>query len=854
MCTLLYLQHSFNLATMDLPNNYFEGFPIEFKEINPSDFPGFKVENDNNKIVIEPDEQGYINDAFQAAIDLRHKNTVVVNAAVGQGKSTAIIKTIGKYYHEHPDTVIIVASPFVSLVEQYCNDIKMKAGIPEEQIYNYGSIGRDHIDYRLCRVQVITVNTLLGNPGEDSIKNSKEKRVYLNSLLRHCELNNLKVVFIYDEIHDAIQNFKEEYIFNLWKWRDVIFKNYILSATYNEASKIVIEYLAELTEKKIQIIESKRIIYHEKQSRLYLHYSPADRFNVSNPELVKIIQDLVAQNKDIDILSFSKKLAKEIIQDEEGIGKIIKDKFGEINDCTSELNNNQRSENAPPTNRYNNRKCNIGTNFKTGISIEKENHAFVIILPGRGTRMEFSNQYGIFSGGINSIIQALARQRKKGDIHILLPNPDKFNYRTLEWAGMDEQQIQAFEQFYESIRYYGTTNTGTVNYFRLDAQDRLLSKVYLEDLYENVSNEIEYIASINRDLLVPLRYPAYKLFKLNKGENFLAGNYEFFGKDVAAYLTYSAITNQFINCKLEDVNFKPVLYFDEREIQNRLYFFYKEYFDEYEHLKHHITFSHFYDSLRTQLFNSFKLKLKSSIGIEVIKPFHREFESSLMLFCGIQYFGRSFYYWNNTFNSTTDVKYSRGMYFLDSLAIAQTLRVDELSYPHHHKNKVKAYQNLGLLRGKLIDKISRQSRGNIQYNYLPVKPTNDLFSREERDLIIETISLLIEFDDFLKNDTFNFKRNLFNSNGSAKPLEKQIESFYKMLVFDFFEMPELDNYPVVTMSGERVKVKPIIQVKALPYFNATVDTLRIDPLIVFANEHYGSFEAYQETLNNFVAQ
>lgn len=36
---------------MELPNQYFQDFPIEFKEINPSDFPYFDVKN---KIIIEP--------------------------------------------------------------------------------------------------------------------------------------------------------------------------------------------------------------------------------------------------------------------------------------------------------------------------------------------------------------------------------------------------------------------------------------------------------------------------------------------------------------------------------------------------------------------------------------------------------------------------------------------------------------------------------------------------------------------------------------------------------------------------------------------------------------------------------
>jgi hypothetical protein len=55
------------------------------------------------------------------------------------------------------------------------------------------------------------------------------------------------------------------------------------------------------------------------------------------------------------------------------------DTYGEIKDCTSELNTNQSEENAEPTNQYDNEKCNVGTNFKTGVSIKKDNHAFVII-------------------------------------------------------------------------------------------------------------------------------------------------------------------------------------------------------------------------------------------------------------------------------------------------------------------------------------------------------------------------------------------------------------------------------------------------------------------------------------------
>ena len=135
---------------MELPNQHFQDYPIEFKEINPEDFKyiysptgeriertdnTFTIENNGEKIIITPDESGFINSVYQDTIDIYHTNTVVVNAAVGQGKSYAIIQTIKRYYDISQNGgqkyLIFVASPFVSLVKQYCNDIE-EAGIPSE--------------------------------------------------------------------------------------------------------------------------------------------------------------------------------------------------------------------------------------------------------------------------------------------------------------------------------------------------------------------------------------------------------------------------------------------------------------------------------------------------------------------------------------------------------------------------------------------------------------------------------------------------------------------------------------------------------------------------------------------------
>lgn len=194
-------------------NSSFENYPIEFKEINPEDFTLiynldgttstrniFTIENEGKKIIIEPNQQGYINDEIQQNINLEDKNTVVINAGVGQGKSFAIIQTIKRYFENKSNQkyLVIVASPFVSLVKQYVNDIHTDGGIPKEEIFDYNKLGRtSDRSYLTKPVHVVTANTLLGNPGEDGFKNSEVKREYLTSLSRHCEQNGIKVVFIY---------------------------------------------------------------------------------------------------------------------------------------------------------------------------------------------------------------------------------------------------------------------------------------------------------------------------------------------------------------------------------------------------------------------------------------------------------------------------------------------------------------------------------------------------------------------------------------------------------------------------------------------------------------------------------
>ncbi|ADQ82404.1 DEAD/DEAH box helicase family protein [Riemerella anatipestifer] len=815
---------------LEITNSAFQDYPIEFKKINPEDFQYifnpdgtreerncFEIENNGEKIIISPNEDGYINEELQSHIELEHKNTVVINAAVGQGKSYSIIQIIKRYYDAMQNGgqqyLIFVASPFVSLVKQYYDDI-VKAGIPESQIYNYDNLGRDtETNYLDRAIQVITVNTLLGNPGEDGFKNSDIKREYLNHLTTYCEENNIKAVFIYDELHDSFQNFKQKYIFNLWKWRNVIHKNFVLSATYNEASKVVIEYLAELTDFKIQIIESERVRFPQKQSSLYLHYSPDHIFTSSTLEIKELITKLITRGKKIDILCYSKTLAKSLLNSRDKIGKLLVETYGEIKDCTSELITNQRPENEEPKNQFDNTKCNVGTNFKTGVSIRKANHAFIIILPPRSTRMWFRNKYGIFSGGINSVIQALARQRNKGEIHIILPRPDKFDFSTLKHTEMNSLQKEEFENYYNLITYHKDPKK-LVKYIKLNRQNFFLREFYENKLRGNVKNEIEAIENnLSRFNLAKLSYPTYDEFKLENGEEFLANEYPIFGEDISAYLTFAALTNQFINCKLVGINYKRTLSFKEGELQENLTQCFNRYFGEDYYISRTTicNFNRFYTDFRNSLFRLFEMKYQKgtqSAQWSKITPYNNKiFENQLLRFCAIQYFQNNYYYPDDIENKNHDIEYTRSNYFLDCIAVARTINLEQIDYSDEYKNKIKAYQNLDYFRTKVINYIGTTTRGR-RFSYLPIKPLSGFLNTDETSKALETIDLLIENDDFIGNNIFNFKRNF-----EDKTTEQKIESFYSILVEDFVNKITFERYKKV---GNR-RVHYINSIKLLPF-------------------------------------
>lgn len=495
--------------------------PFEFKEINPSDFRGYEVED---KIIIEPDENGFIYDSLKDAFDFDGNNTLVINAAVGQGKSFAVNKFAKEYYVGQEKYKVFIVVPFKSLIAQYYKKL-IELGIPEHEMLDYQKLD-DYPDKNSPTFHLITINSLLGNFGENAVSQSESKKKYLNELIFYCTKHGFKAVFFIDEVHDSISNFKEIFVFNLLKWKNITHKVVVSSATYNETSKVVIKYLSELTNFKIRIIESSRVVNEDTVSNLNLLFlQQVQKFNIANRQFLNLIERECVRGRKIDILTYTKALAEKLVQKESPVYKILA-KYNQVpNLCTSNSSSS-----------FDTTLCNIGTNFKTGISIEADNSSFIIIVPPID-----STGMNIFSDGINSIIQGIARPRKKSEIYIILPFPDGL----ISPVKIDNNYLMDIDRirpnFYVDFKY---------NYQAINDQD-LLFRAYYKDQKSNFKKEIKLINLEDRSLRPRIKFPPFEIFALEFAEKYFYTKHEVFGKNIPAYIVWASLNNQFFNCRLK---------------------------------------------------------------------------------------------------------------------------------------------------------------------------------------------------------------------------------------------------------------------------------------------------------------
>lgn len=779
----------------------FNNTPINFKEINASDFDGFNVEG-NGKTIIEP-HNGYISDSLLENIDLYKSDTTIINASVGQGKTTAVIKFIERYY-KNQNYIVVIATPFKSLIKQYESKIKKKSGL-DNIIFNYqdferGLISRKNFESQHQKpIQLITINSLLGNPGNVALQQSDLKREYYESLIEYAKDNGKKVILILDEIHESINNFKETLIFNLFKWNSVIHKNIVLSATFNEASKVVIKYLAEMTDKKIKIIESRRHQIEEKRlSDLHLCIYDNYHYKANSQIFESLFIDKGKKYDKIHILSYSQRLAEDIYKSP--LGRKLDDTFGNFNLCISK-NNQPFDETA----------CNIGTVFKTGISIEDDNCGYFIILPPKSIYLNIKNKgkLGIFTEGIFNIIQAVARPRVKANIYIIMPSPDKL----IKVPELPENYIKA-----TSLDYLPFDDENNhAKYYNINSQDSLL-RFFYANLREKQESGEQFVNKNPMDI-VPI-FPDYEKYKLTYGERFYRNYYEIFGKNLSDYVYWAAWNNQFVNCRLKSIIKTSSLFITEGYVQSYFDKYYKSVFgtDAFFNMnsdKDCLT------KFRSSLFsNNIYFKSSDKDDYNFISQYRNSyFEKQVISF--IQRYKRPFNFdikkivykpdgfeyikENNTWKKKipNDVDISKETYLRLAMLYSNEIDTIPQNLKEEEKNLILSYKRLFTYKDILLKEYVILSKKNIKH--LPIDKNINFKPEHQIELqtIIETIKKSdknIQAFSFLQKNkdlvpVYKLLKDLFFKETSTTRISTYSDDKpIKALKFELIEFPKKEEY------------------------------------------------------------
>lgn len=775
--------------------------PVEYKRLSPKDFaPDYTVEN-NTSTEIEPDDNGYIGYSLMEKLNLEEKNTVVVNTGVGTGKSTACIN-IAKRYLEQCDNsgkckyVVVFITPFISLINQYHRKL-IEAGVNPTTIFNYLRLTSGNIKYAAAlNVHLITINTLIGNYGDESFFQSRDRRLYVDEIVTQCEKKNKKVVFIFDEIHDSIHNFQQRFIFNFWKWKYVIHKSFVLSATFTESSKVVIKYLADLTDDKIQLLESKRLKQENGLSNLHLCLLNNFSYSAEDEELASFIKTELDKGKRVHILSFSEKLANEIAipKKQKGtapkfslIGKLLLTNTPGINLCTS------KTKAAFDENR-----CNVGTTFKTGISMEGGSISLFIIAPPLSSYQDrFEKYFGIFSDGTTSITQAVARLRKgvNNDIFIITPSPSVLIKNPTNSLGADNYLTRVSK--IPDLRRLKIQNR-IEDYHSMETQFSILNK-YLNTTLNIARKGIQYhnyqtIFFKNRSKTKPkLDFPTLDEFILEDGDRFLTSEYSIFGANPAAYIVWASFNNQFANCTLKSIYAKVPIILKEGEIVENLIEMFKE---------KYVQPSNIDEVSEKELFDSFYKYITETLNVKVklrntVKPVS-SIKSPLIkkgIVSVIQYFKRANVEFNNQLYPNATGNRNRGKavdYFFDKKTYIYSQIANATGYLVEYQNQLsgteetmtKHFQKLKIGIDTIKNIAVFTNENGVQY--FPKKRfiiANNLFDQQFILKFLVLIKGIRRNDSFISDDTFSFCQ--FADDYTTSELEqnesKRNEAFGKLI-------------------------------------------------------------------------
>lgn len=561
---------------------------------------------------VEQNEEGYVTDDLVSKIALDEVNTVVINVSTGSGKTSAVYRLINDIIQGDENSLVILTTPFVSLVEKDHKALLEFEGISNDIITNYKDLsefvakdeGYEKVfgDLKSItaqryiinkRIHITTINGLLRNPGEVAFLQKSVKSDYFDALLAYCKKYKKSVYLFLDEIHASIHNFKSEFLYFLTMWRDVVRKCIVSTATYTEPVNIVVKHLAYLTGDTIQVLQSKRVKSKAVSPLDVVFLNESYSKNKLGPLIEFLnqwIEKHVSDDNNFHILCYSKNLAL-------GIHKELETTFNykKINLLTSITTKNKEVS-------FDENCCNIGTNFATGVDINNEGDALIVIFPCKYTDDNVIGEEGIFSDGLPSILQAVARLRKKGRVLFSIP--------PLRESIKDE----ATKNLLENIPFVDLTTINLVNEKFLKDEHSLLNQI-LEQREDSIKKEkVTYEKFIaldgERNIKRPeIQYPVRETFILERGQEYLKRRSHKSGKHITPYVIWAAVNDQYVNCTLDSVYYEHISFItlkvDEENLYEKLFKFIKKHIGC--NIGEFTSFKDFYDkskSICTKITNS----------------------------------------------------------------------------------------------------------------------------------------------------------------------------------------------------------------------------------------------------------
>lgn len=494
---------------------------IEYKSVDPKYFNNSgRYTATEIKFTFSED---YISKDFIKVLNFGKHDTTVVNIGTGTGKSYTAHHLINFYATN--GYIVIIASPFKVLVNRDYNNL-LKAIDKEIKIINYKDLSNLNFkEFSRANIHSITINSLLGNPGDPDDPDQKQaakKERYLDELLMYCKENKKEVILFFDEIHAGINNFKPSLKKKLDCWNGIVKKVFVLSATFTEASNVVLGYLAELTQKNLTIYNCKRR-KSPVQANLHIHiterrYTSKD---ISPLSFIKnIIEGALERNERVNILVATQSLAIALSdqQSKQPLAQYLSSL--DLNLLIGKNGNTAKNGFEPD-------KINIGTAFNTGVSIDEPKNTFIIITPVF-IGPESQKLASIFMDGTPAIIQAIARVRNGGNIHVFMNKPTHL---------INGEYKIHLPDFLNGL--------GNSRYIDCNKQSEIVEECYLAH-----HSQIKRLEKYGRNLMHRNRND----FTLFKSQYELASKHEIFGKKVNPYIIWAAYNDQFSNCTLKTIN------------------------------------------------------------------------------------------------------------------------------------------------------------------------------------------------------------------------------------------------------------------------------------------------------------